>query len=392
MHALLIDPALIELSGHHYNYNMAIATQLRANGFDVSILAHKRCDQAICDQLGALHCFDIDNYAFQDSTTTVDQMMRKVEITSTITLANLQEARRPELTDEDVILIHTATIFQLPAYRHWYAGLPEPRPRIVVQFMHPPWYLGLEDDPAFCATLLKNEMDTWHAQPGQRVRFVSDNALMARFLERTSGRPVPVLPMPMAFPDMTRVEAPSGNARRIRFSFLGDARAEKGFPLFAQALLDNHHAIPEEMELFIHISNTSGLEVAADLAAVPRCTVLTRQLGPEEYWTVLAASDVIVLPYAPDKYKWRGSGIFIEALGMAKPVIVTSGSALDWLLAHYGAAGARAEFSPASVWDAMLFILKNASEFQELAQQAAPAIRAHHNPRSFVDALVKALP
>ena len=55
-------------------------------------------------------------------------------------------------------------------------------------------------------------------------------------------------------------------------------------------------------------------------------------IGPmdlEEYYRVLDFCDVVLLPYDPSMYRFRGSGLFAEAVAYGKPVIVSAGTAME---------------------------------------------------------------
>ena len=55
-------------------------------------------------------------------------------------------------------------------------------------------------------------------------------------------------------------------------------------------------------------------------------SLVDHPLSEEAYLQLLRDADVLLLPYRPETYKERTSGVFCEALSAGKPVIVSEGS------------------------------------------------------------------
>ncbi|MCA0246239.1 MAG: glycosyltransferase, partial [Proteobacteria bacterium] len=64
-------------------------------------------------------------------------------------------------------------------------------------------------------------------------------------------------------------------------------------------------------------------EMLAELG--PRVTVSTEVLSQSDYLARLSRADLVLLPYDPEVYKTRGSGVFFEARRLGIPVIATKG-------------------------------------------------------------------
>lgn len=150
--------------------------------------------------------------------------------------------------------------------------------------------------------------------------------------------PIPVgagfLPAPGPAPDEAVVAG-----------YLGDARDEKGYPLLASALdmIYQSHVATGKLTLLAQSNfNLEGGEpgsVAAKLAlmALPP---LGRELpeGPfdsDEYAALFNRADMLLIPYDPDAYASRSSGVFAEALAAGRPTLVTRGSWMATILEPY---------------------------------------------------------
>jgi glycosyltransferase involved in cell wall biosynthesis len=383
---IVIDPGLLELSGHHFNYNASIFRECRSRGIDVSIYAHSACSDDVAEVLPIKRCFDINIYDWQTVNTRKD-MENKFKIFNNSVEENLVDKVNVNLGPDDLILILTTTVHQIVGVMKWYSQLKNPKPRICMQFMHHPWYLGLESDPDFCTSILQQAMTSWEDDGSLRVTFAADNDLLANFLNKISGLPIRTLPMPINYP-VGSFTGSRSNPERVRFGFLGDGRLEKGLHHFVGAILDQKAENVPNAEFFIHISNQQGRNAYYILKNVPNCTVLCKQFTSVEYWDSAKSCDAIVLPYDPKYYHIRGSGILFEAMGLGKPVIVTAGSCLDWLVAKHGGAGMRCDFTPESLLDAVRFLATNFADFKQIAETAGKHVRQKHNPKAFLDALL----
>jgi hypothetical protein len=386
MRLIILDPGLLELSGHHFNYNNSIFKECSSRGVDVSIYAHAGCQQELVEILPITPCFEINTYDYQE-VKSYEDMLFKFNVMNGAIEKNLLETVKIPLNSDDIILILTVTVHQIVGIRNWYAGLENPKPRICLQFMHQPWYLGFEQDPDFCTSLLCDAMAVWRGGDDFRVTFAADNDLLASFLHKISGFPIHILPMPIQYPGGLTPPVPSMH-KRVRFGFLGDGRIEKGLHHFVRAILAQQSDSIPNVDFFVHISNQNGRMAQDILKDVPNCTVLCKQLDSKEYWDITESCDVIVLPYDPKYYRIRGSGILFEAMGLDKPIIVTTGSCLDWLMAKYGASGMRFDFTAESLLDAIRTIASSFDDFKSIAQVSGRGVREKHNPKAFVDALL----
>jgi glycosyltransferase involved in cell wall biosynthesis len=392
MKLIILDPGLTELSGHHFNYNSYIFKECKVRGIGLTIFSHAACDESVADVLPIRRCFDVNTYDCQ-TVVTQEDMKYKFSTFNNMMEVNLLETVDIQFDPEDIIIMITATVFQIVGVLNWYSTLPVERPRICIQFMHQPWYLGLESDPDYCTSLLRHAMGAWADQSDLRITFAADQDVLGNFLHEVSGFPIRILPMPIDYPPLPIGESPIGEGKagtgRLRIGFLGDGRPEKGLHHLVRAIIDQKDDPLPNVDFFIHISNQQG-RIAYDLLKdVPNCTVVCKQFTGAEYWETARSCDVIVLPYDPKYYHIRGSGILFEAMGLGKPIVVTSGSCLDWLAAKYNGAAVRCGFASESLLEAIRIIAGNFADFEEIAQISAAQVRAIHNPKSFFDALMR---
>lgn len=168
------------------------------------------------------------------------------------------------------------------------------------------------------------------------VRFLTDTEQLTDQYQTLGVVPFETAPIPMN-PDFQagRREAPG----QFQIVYAGDARAEKGYPLFPDlaeqfALEGNTRNVRFRLQ-----SNFAFREVRDDPATVlarnhletmdsPAVELIKVPIPSEEYLNLVNSASVMPLLYHRDNYYARSSGALAEALASGIPVVVPSAS---WL-------------------------------------------------------------
>ena len=178
--------------------------------------------------------------------------------------------------------------------------------------------------------LLRAAFGSFRRRPGVRARFWTDSDQLT-YEYRMVEPSFDTLPIPHTCP---KPENPPASST---VSYLGDARAEKGYhrlPRVAADLWESHVERGSLRFLIQSNFNIPGGEPAAavarnqleHMAAPGKLELLYEPLGAQEYEKALAESLALLLPYDPQNYYARSSGICAEALAQGIPVIAPAGS------------------------------------------------------------------
>ena len=122
--------------------------------------------------------------------------------------------------------------------------------------------------------------------------------------------------------------------RPIRFGFLGLATREKGFDAFvaaARALKPKHGNAVE-----FHALGRFPPSAAADVGELQNClaTLPSREPIPRQRFDAAVASlHYVCLPYRADHYTLSASGVLVDALAFAKPILAGATPAVRELFA-----------------------------------------------------------
>lgn len=190
-----------------------------------------------------------------------------------------------------------------------------------------------------------------------------------------------------AYADVTEVQVgvqagPSMIARRrdIRptrldepvVACVGHANEAKGYRLLPEAIALALRS-NARIRFMIH-GTTSNRDVTQDpetFAALramgPRVDLKTGVLSPGDYEEHLQSADLLLLPYDPQIYRSRGSGVFNEATLLGKPTIVTAGCGFAKAAFAEGRSVAIENFDSAAIAEG---ILQAVEQLESLSSKA----------------------
>lgn len=146
-------------------------------------------------------------------------------------------------------------------------------------------------------------------------------------LNELSNTEILSLPFPYEYRE-NQSKSTKDNCKSI--AFLGDGRYEKGLIyLIKDALLR------KDQKYYIQNLNPRGYSEEEKnyfessmktLSGYPNLTIYNKPFFPNTFVQMLSKYDLIVLPYLPESYDKRGSGIYVQAAQHGIPCVVTGGT------------------------------------------------------------------
>jgi hypothetical protein len=253
--------------------------------------------------------------------------------------------------------------------------------------------MDLPEDGAPGISVLFGEM---HAAPAGRAfhfycdtaQLCTDYASLASYLLRFH-----LLPIPFPHPNSDAASLEQWSAGpAIKLVYLGGARVEKGFHLLSQAVFFLRKAYPEKIvwRLQAPVSNTleepEVIETRRHLTAIRDGSVdlVERHLSSAEFQSLLLSADIVLLPYLPEFYRARSSGILVQVLAAGKPVIVPSGT---WLSSQTDGLGAVEFAEPLDFHDAILQAIHQLPKLRREAQDRIATHAAFHDADALLGVL-----
>jgi glycosyltransferase involved in cell wall biosynthesis len=391
----IIDSDLMNRRGHHYEYVKSIYDEWVGRGLSANVYCSTNADMDIVRYFGAEAVF---SRGFQTRCRPVPGLTKlslvvNFIVSNAVFSKELKRIGSSGVDQSDVLLIHTIDPNQLFGLYFWYRSIrPEHRPRAVLIFR-----LGVGDNPdtrRYSTFLYGMFFRAAFSVAGRKMVLFSDSVDLAGEYEALAKTPVTVLPIPH-IPDAggTETGAPDG---KYVVLYPGEARVEKGYHLLPRAV-GNLLSKREDVRFVIQ-SNVSGnpsqevLGARVGIKALKKdVEYIDRILESEEYYEIMRRADAILLPYSPETYRKRTSGILAEAMAFGKPVVVPGGTWMERQIAEYGHCGiVMNRYDEESLEEAIDAILDNREEYHNRARGASVRWRKFHNAMTYVDMLIDA--
>lgn len=430
---VILDNSIVALGGHFLSYALAVLGACRSRGYDPALIVHRSFRDDVPEAVQVQRLYRYDNWPLAARAPLVRWLrlnMLKGGDAGVLKAAS-ERAAHPGILgrlrshyDELDLRVRTRAF-----ERGTVAALERLRARSGDLFLLPnPWlpellglatalgqYRGLAG--ASIHVLMRREFRQGEmSQLREAIRALADRAASNQVFFHTDtpeltqlytsafGVTFQTLPIPHPITDFA-ARAPG---EPIQICYVGDARCEKGFaslPEIIGRVLGTPRGVPKVRFVIQANSPSTGLEPDArealrllegfDPSAV---TLITRTQDRSEYETTILSSNIVLLPYKADRYRYRSSGVLIEALSAGVPVLVPQGTWLANELQRFreaehqsrgitdGLAGVSYS-SDAEAAERLIHLLSHLDDFQHVARECAVHVREQHNAERLVDAL-----
>ncbi|MET0251966.1 MAG: glycosyltransferase [Novosphingobium sp.] len=393
---LIVEEALRDFVGHWYEYVRSVSELSRADGAEVTVIAHARADDALRATLPLHPLFpktlwhgDYRNGGWLWRQSAVFRHNLLVFRT----LRRFLRRHGPF----DAVFVPTVIVYHIWAWRLLFWLHRRSIGRLVMLIRNS---AATYDTPGASPRFARRtRLLRWGIRSfardfaSSRAVFATDSDRLADEYRAMSGIAPIVFPSPrIASPASLRRDRDPGTG--VTFACLGPARFEKGIDVLQQAMglyLSDPAAPPARfvVQWNMPVADAAGAAYEPDpaLAADPRVTFLTQPLASEAYDAVLGESDCMVLPYRRDSYFARISGVAVEAVTAGIPIITTTDTWTANLVATSGAGLAIEDGDAAALAGAMAELARDYDRFGGEAQARRGVAMAQHSGAAFLTAL-----
>jgi glycosyltransferase involved in cell wall biosynthesis len=182
---------------------------------------------------------------------------------------------------------------------------------------------------------------------GYRIKICAETPRYADSLAESLNSVVSVVPYPAnskVIPPPSDLQEEDMSAEREVYRVVcpGSARLDKGYLLLFDIFSAVRKIDPKQSIRFV----TQALPIADALThthytnqlyAIPGVKILPSSLSENEMDELYRLADLILLPYDPVTYAYRGSAVFMECISRGIPVVALAGSAFCDQISYYGA-------------------------------------------------------
>ena len=354
MRFFVLQNGLESLATHYFNETLGWRDVCAQQGIACRIYVNRKAGPEITGPLDAVPAFTFaadDGLRFEPVTQALHDMIVKCDYFAYE--CRLLDAHG--VGPDDVVIAPYAGAAEMVGLARWLESHKrEERPRIVT-IMHrqgDDWRLDagrtavVEGD---AAPLRYGAQRLVRAAGEDRLLFAANSTTLARLLANVTGIAVTALPVLLRHGLAASYGGQDGEAampayrgHRFDVGLLGEFRAEKGGKVALKALA---RCFGERTGLSaaVQVADDKQAGTVRDLLQGVRgsggIAVLKGPLSPQDFETCVGACRLIALPYHPERYAARVSGLFVEATAWGRPVVAPAGTWMSDMIDEGRAAG-----------------------------------------------------
>lgn len=342
----IADPSLLDQRGHHYALTQTISDAAIANGSEVAWVVNKSFNRERAQRgISVERHFSFtmyDKYVPLSEGSKDTGLRKRIDREIRSLIGDLSTSQ------SDHVLFHTS---HFDVYQAVYDFCREKKSFAPNVHLCTPYDETTMPGRPNEESVLKVLKQVATIPTACRVHLWAETPQLAshyRELLDIEVQPLP-LPSPPELSEQASSRSCSGNrSERIRVSYLGAAREEKGFTLLPR-LVRMSELSAETKGRFKFIIQASPQiigytdEISRAIDELSQfgddvVELMTESLDEETYHRTLRESDIVLLLYNGDNYRVRGSGIAVEAIALGKCIITTRGTFCESLISDRGGA------------------------------------------------------
>ena len=302
-----------------------------------------------------------------------------------VTSWDLMRRVTPLVVSGDLVLLCRPLSRTRVAYGLWLWSLKAlRRPLTIIYVIHN------EPEPLFASQLRILR----RLARGHRLKFVAHSPAIAEQLGDHLGLQPKVIALPFKAVDFE--ERPATGSRPVRFSFLGLGHRSKGLDLVLQAMelsvkLIEANKLEFTIQCYLPFRDRGSDGLHRDVKnlamRVGGVEVIDHELTTSDYVHELKRADIVLIPHRLETYRFALSGVFADAIGAGRPVIVAEGSYMSELVRESGAGLTFKSGNGVSFQSAIVEAAGQADQLLHLAKTARERWVREQGPEAFVSGL-----
>jgi len=373
------------MTGHEYVMNLFIYREVVRHGYDPVVFCHRKFIPNPSDNMNTRALFEHTPYNKSEISRKYDQTVIQNGNKEIFQILNKQ-IPTTDLPKNSIILLHTACNTLLVGLAKWLkkTNRPDLRIRIVLRWPAFRRVFHKESAEQYC----KKACSIYPQLPGD-IRFYADNRGLKEYYERLTGMSFIQTPIGIQFDDIPPIPPPEKN-NGIRFVFAGNPREEKGFTIILKSLARHLKRYPDDI-FYIHTIQAPIASKKLTNTFPNNVRTNNEFLSGRAYFEFLLQGDIVLIPYNIETYQYRTSHIFMEALGLGRPSIVTKGSWMEEVLEEFDVPLGiiMQDWTEEALLESMHQIHEQRDAVLKNAYEHAEYIRNTHNPEQWVNLILQ---
>lgn len=409
MEVIVLDNGLVGRGEHSYQLLLEVCGALARRAVSYRVFGLRRMDDAVMADIGAIPWFRRSLYWAMVAGSRCCPISRQAALRWRVTLRRCggstaktrpggfqttptggisKSCRRMSGAAEISLSCPGISQNQILGLVQQLLSLPrETLPKVVCQLMLPPnwtpWHRNGEHGDAY----YRQAFELAGGLIGTALFFTAENGAVADMYLKRFGIVTKLLPIATRAPQ----RAPRPGVR-TRLGFFGYSKSEKGFHLLPETIaicLRRNLAV----DFIVQVQHTrwesETIEAERKLRRFPGVEIVEGAMDVSRYVQMTNAADVTLLPYDPQRFGLRGSGIYTEAVVAGRPIIAAKGLYAAVQIERGEAEGEIfAPYGSEPLANAIEKLLPRLSECRARAASRAAEFASRHSCDAYVEVLL----
>ena len=340
-----IQHGLRDMHSHFYGETLGFVQAAKELKRDLQVWTHARCEPQIVEAFKARAVFPLQTDGVVDSDPVSSELSSYI-VGAAAFASTLGKFLTPDITADDWVYVAYASQNEVYAVASWMQTLSaEKRPRLAL-FCHRPelkWSVDPHRETVSANASFWRFAARMLEQIGakDRVQVFAPDLRLVEFLGWASGLKVSAAGISTPY-FLTPAQALS-SPKRFDIGLIGEFRAERGSEIIPDLMIALDRLRPG-MRYVLQLTDSTEQEAVqkklADQGFMGSLSAIANNhLETAEFARLIAQVRLMVLPYHPQRYRMRSSGVLSECIAYATPCVVPSSTWLGDQLKDRFAAG-----------------------------------------------------
>ncbi|MGB7127344.1 MAG: glycosyltransferase [Methylovirgula sp.] len=342
MEIIVLDNGLLGRGEHSYQLLLEICKALARRGIAYRVFGAKRMHRSLIADIGAIAHFRGSLYEgkfppFLEFVARIQALLRdflsgKSIFSEERTWRVLNETYEGDLgrlpadvwKRENLVVVPAISQNQVYGLIRYLRSLsPRALPKVVCHLMFTPSWTPWGCNGRLGESYYRSAFMLAGGLIDSSLFFTTENDALADVYRRQFKINTTILPIALPI-----FRLPQTKAKKVRLGFFGYSKTEKGFHLLPEAIeFCRAKQLPVQFIVQIQHSNWEKKTIAAEkrLRRMPDVELVDGTMSNAEYAEKTNSVDITLLPYDPERFGPRGSGIFTAAVAAGRPIIAAQG-------------------------------------------------------------------
>jgi glycosyltransferase involved in cell wall biosynthesis len=340
----IIQHGLLDFHSHYFNETLAWREAVLETGQKWNCYSHTSLSPDHCRLTGAIPAFQSQPDVGKERDPGLAPLSDFIDFAEMFA-ADCRRVLGTTVKGGDVVVVPYATERDIFGAALWLRDLaPGRRPHLAFKVHRPDWSWSISKD----RRVVTGDTNYWR-YAGKRLHSVTKD--MAPFIAVTDRRlqqvlqmlfPMKVSQVPMATFMRKLPDGAFGAAKAFDLGMIGQFRPERGSAAIPATLAELAGRY-RDLRFLLQVENAgernSILQRFADAGSPDAIEVVVGSQTIDQFYRNAARCRLLLMPYAPDRYRMRASGVLSTAVGLGIPVIVPDNTWLSDRIREGSASG-----------------------------------------------------